>query len=455
MSGVLDKAVIEVCAAVILQDDRLLLATRRPGGHLAGKWEFPGGKIADGETTAECIARELEEELRLKVADATELFRMEYAYPEKTVGLHFMLCRLAEKSTGKPAEGQNCGWFTAAEATALDLAPADERAIFLMRDAAEGNPHDEVTCLDIVKAKHLMDFWLTARNASMGHLPPWLHTSFGGARNHLLVKGLIQSGGLHTVCESANCPNRSVCWKHKTATFMILGGICTRFCRFCAVDHGIPASPDPNEPEKVAESVASLGLGYAVVTCVTRDDLPDGGSGAMAATVTAIQRRVPGAKVEVLCSDYGGDMACVDTVLKARPTVFGHNIETVERLTPAIRNKANYRRSLAVLAHAASKSLENGVVVKSGIMLGLGEHPEEIHQAMADLRAAGVQIITLGQYLRPTHKHWPVARYIPPQEFDEWKKVAEEEYGFARAVSGPFVRSSFLAEEAFASTKRG
>ncbi|MBR4675109.1 MAG: lipoyl synthase [Victivallales bacterium] len=448
----MEKAIIEVCAAVILQGDRLLLATRRPGGHLAGKWEFPGGKIASGETPARCIARELEEELHLKLLASTELFRMEHAYPEKKVGLHFMLCRVADGLVASPAEGQKCGWFSAAEAAALDLAPADERAISLMRDAAEGKPHDEVADLDIAKAKPLLDFWLTAQNVSMGHLPPWLHTSFGGVRNHLLMKGLIRSGGLHTVCESANCPNRSECWKHKTATFMILGGICTRFCRFCAVDHGIPAPPDPNEPEKVAESVASLGLGYAVITCVTRDDLPDGGSAAMAATVTAIQKRVPGAKVEVLCSDYGGNMDCVDTVLKAGPTVFGHNVETVERLTPAIRNKADYRRSLAVLAYAASKTSVYGVAVKSGLMLGLGERPEEIRQTMADLRDAGVQIITLGQYLRPTHKHWPVARYIPPQEFDGWKRIAENEFGFVRAVSGPFVRSSFMAEEAFAST---
>ena len=172
----------------------------------------------------------------------------------------------------------------------------------------------------------------------------------------------------------------------------------------------------------------------------------------MAATVTAIQRRVPGAKVEVLCSDYGGNLDCIDTVLKAGPTVFGHNVETVERLTPAIRNKADYRRSLAVLAHAASSTAVHGAAVKSGLMLGLGERPEEIRQTMADLRDAGVQIITLGQYLRPTHKHWPVARYIPPQEFDDWKRIAEAEYGFMRAVSGPFVRSSYMAEEAFAST---
>ena len=190
----MEKAIIEVCAAVILQGDRLLLATRRPGGHLAGKWEFPGGKIASGETPARCIARELEEELHLKLLASTELFRMEHAYPEKKVGLHFMLCRVADGLVASPAEGQKCGWFSAAEAAALDLAPADERAISLMRDAAEGKPHDEVADLDIAKAKPLLDFWLTAQNVSMGHLPPWLHTSFGGVRNHLLMKGLIRSG---------------------------------------------------------------------------------------------------------------------------------------------------------------------------------------------------------------------------------------------------------------------
>ena len=449
----MEEHVIEVCAAVILLDGRLLLATRRPGGHLAGCWEFPGGKIAPGETPAECIVRELEEELQLRVSRAVELFRMEYAYPEKRIGLHFMLCHLAAFSEAMPAEGQKYGWFTAAEAAALDLAPADERAIALMRDAAKGNLHDDVAQLDVECAKSLLDFWQKGEQESNRRLPPWLHTSFGGARNHLLVKGLIQTGGLHTVCESANCPNRSECWRHKTATFMILGGTCTRFCRFCAVNHGKPLPPDEDEPEKVAESVASLGLNYAVITCVTRDDLPDGGSAAMAATVMAIRRRVAGVKVEVLCSDYGGNLACVDTVLEAGPAVFGHNLETVERLTPAIRNKADYRRSLSVLAYASSRASEYGASVKSGLMLGLGEEPAEIRQALKDLRGAGVQIVTLGQYLSPSRRHWPVARYIPPQEFDEWKRIAEEELGFERAVSGPFVRSSYMAEEAFASAR--
>jgi len=445
----MDLDCIEVCAAIVLSEERVLMATRRPGSHLAGKWEFPGGKIRAGETAESCVRRELREELSLDVKNARELFRMEFQYDEKRVGLHFMLCSIQSGTEPKPQEGQNYGWFTAAEAQALDLAPADGRAIALMSDAANGNPHDECEGLDVTVAKPMIDFWLTANSSATSRLPEWLHVSFGGAKNHIMLKGVIRSGGLHTVCESANCPNRSECWKHRTATFMILGGTCTRFCRFCSVNHGQPEPVDSTEPDKIADSVLSLGLRYAVLTCVTRDDLPDGGAAAMAATVTAIHRRSPDIRVEVLCSDYAGDFSCIDTVLAAGPAVYGHNVETVERLTPAIRNRADYRRSLAVLEYAAAHAPAHNAFAKSGIMLGLGESRAEIRQTLVELHDAGVQMVTLGQYLRPTHKHWPVARYVHPEEFEEWRLIAEQEIGFKRAVSGPFVRSSFMAEEAF------
>ena len=440
---------IEVCAAIVISGGRVLMATRRPGSHLSGKWEFPGGKIRDGETSEECVKRELREELSLDVKVARELFRMEFQYDEKRVGLHFMLCNVAADSEAKPMEGQHCGWFTAAEAQVLDLAPADAKAIELMVDAANGNPHDECAEIDVVAAKQMIDFWLTANSSTTSRLPEWLHVSFGGAKNHIMLKGLLRNGGLHTVCESANCPNRSECWKHKTATFMILGNTCTRFCRFCSVNHGVPEPIDPAEPEKVADSVVTLGLRYAVLTCVTRDDLPDGGAAAMAAPVEEIHRRSADIRVEVLCSDYGGDFSCIDTVLAAGPSVYGHNVETVERLTPAIRNRAEYRRSLAVLEYAAAHAPAHNAFAKSGLMLGLGESKAEIRQTLVDLHNVGVEMVTLGQYLRPTRKNWPVARYVPPEEFDEWRQIAEQEIGLKRAVSGPFVRSSYMAEEAF------
>lgn len=446
----MDRAKLEVCAAVVLNGGRLLMATRRSGSHLAGKWEFPGGKLRPNETPESCIKRELREELAFDVLEPHYLFSMPFDYADKSILLHFMLASSSPvdgaESHPTPAEGQKCGWFTAPEAQALDLAPADAAALTLLKDAAAGNLHDAAEHLDTAVASQLLDFMRVEDAVSGHHLPDWLRFPFVGGRERLEMERLITKGGLHTVCESAKCPNRCECWKHKTATFMILGGTCTRFCRFCAVNHGKPEPPDPDEPAKVAESVKTLGLGYVVITCVTRDDMPDGGAAQMAATVRAIHEQTPATKVEVLCSDYGGDLTCADAVLAAGPAVYGHNVETVERLTPAIRNKADYRRSLAVLEHVASR----GALAKSGIMLGLGETSGEIEQTLKDLRAVGVQMLTIGQYLRPTRKHWPVSRLVTPGEFTRWGEYAEHELGFVRAVSGPFVRSSYMAEEAFA-----
>ena len=279
-------------------------------------------------------------------------------------------------------------------------------------------------------------------------LPPWLRVRYTGGKERLEMRKLLQRVKLHTVCESAKCPNLCECWQRRTATFMILGNNCTRNCKFCAVDHGQPTPVDPAEPAHVADAVAALQLRYAVITCVTRDDLPDGGAAQMAATVSAIRTRCPETKVEVLCSDYQEQSAAIDSVLAAGPVVFGHNLETVVRLTPLIRSHADYQRSLRVLRHAA-KHAPAGTLVKSGLMLGLGETAAEIRQALADLRAAGVVMVTMGQYLQPTKNNWPVAQIITPDEFKQWADIAEHEFGFQKAVCGPLVRSSYLAEEAF------
>jgi lipoic acid synthetase len=283
-----------------------------------------------------------------------------------------------------------------------------------------------------------------------GRLPAWMRVSLGGARPRNEVRQLLRSLNLHTVCEGARCPNLCECWQRKAATFMVLGDTCTRNCRFCAVNHGQPLPPDPEEPAHVAEAVQRLGLRFAVVTCVTRDDLPDGGAGHIAATIQAIRHVDATVGIEVLPSDFAGDLAALDTVLEARPNVLNHNLETVERLTREVRNHATYERSLKMLAHASSRSKELGFQTKSGLMLGLGETADELRQALADLRQAGVQILTLGQYLPPSKDHWPLDRYVTPEEFDEWGRIAREDFGFAAVVSGPLVRSSYLAEQAAA-----
>ncbi|MGI5922759.1 MAG: lipoyl synthase [Lentisphaeria bacterium] len=279
-------------------------------------------------------------------------------------------------------------------------------------------------------------------------LPPWLRVRYTGGKERLEMRKLLERAKLHTVCESAKCPNLCDCWQRRTATFMILGNNCSRNCKFCAVEHGRPEPVDPAEPGHVAEAVNALKLRYAVITCVTRDDLPDGGAAHMAATVNAIRSRNPETKVEVLCSDYQEQHSAIDCVLAAGPVVFGHNLETVARLTPLIRSHADYQRSLRVLRYAAEQA-PTGTLVKSGLMLGLGETAAEIRQALADLRAADVRMVTMGQYLQPSKDNWPVARIITPDEFKQWADIAENDFGFQKAVCGPLVRSSYLAEEAY------
>lgn len=279
-------------------------------------------------------------------------------------------------------------------------------------------------------------------------LPAWMRVSLKGAKPRNEVRQLLRSLNLHTVCEGARCPNLCECWQKKAATFMVLGDTCTRNCRFCAVNHGQPLPVDPEEPAHVAEAVRQLGLRFAVITCVSRDDLPDGGAAHIATTIRAIRAVDATVGIEVLPSDFGGDLTGVDTVLAAGPDVFNHNLETVRRLTGLVRSHATYERSLIVLAHAAKQGHPQGIQTKSGLMLGLGETAEELRQALADLRQAEVQILTLGQYLPPSPNHWPLDRYLAPEEFDEWGRVARTEFGFTSVVSGPLVRSSYLAEQA-------
>ncbi len=273
--------------------------------------------------------------------------------------------------------------------------------------------------------------------------PDWLRVkSFGGDRYHNL-KRVMRTLDLHTVCESARCPNMGECWEHGTATFMILGDICTRACGFCAVPSGKPAGPpDEDEPLRVAEAVASMGLRYAVVTSVNRDDQPDGGARIFARTIQEIRKRVPGCKVEVLIPDFRGDWNALDTVLAVKPDILNHNTETVPRLYRQVRKGALYERSLELLRRA--KETHPEVPTKTGMMLGLGEQKEEVLETMRDLAAQGTDIFTLGQYLQPTREHLPVIRFVHPGEFAEYKRLGEQ-MGFKHVESGPLVRSSYHA----------
>ena len=261
--------------------------------------------------------------------------------------------------------------------------------------------------------------------------------------NYRELKELVQTLQLHTVCESAACPNIGDCWNRRTATFMILGNVCTRRCGFCAVQKGGPLPVDYDEPRRVAEACAALGLKFAVITSVNRDDRKDGGSELFALTIRAIRERVAGCGVEVLVPDFQGSHAAMDIVLDARPDILNHNTETVPRLYRQVRVGARYERSLGMLAYV--KQAAPGTPTKSGLMLGLGETPDEVAGVMRDLRAANVDILTLGQYLRPSAKHLPIIRYVPVEEFAELKRLGYA-MGFRHVESGPLVRSSYHAD---------
>ena len=277
-----------------------------------------------------------------------------------------------------------------------------------------------------------------------GAIPPWIRTRVVEGENFKDLKQLVQSRRLHTVCEEAKCPNIFDCWSRRTATFMILGDVCTRACRFCAVTSGRPTELDIGEPLRVAESVAQLGLRHAVITSVDRDDLADGGAGIFARTIKAIRRRSPQTTIEVLTPDFQGDLTAVQTVVEARPDIFNHNTETVPRLYARIRPKAVYANSLALLQHV--KRLAPQMVTKSGLMVGLGETEEELLDVFRNMRAHDIDVLTVGQYLRPSKKHAEVVRYYRPEEFAELKALASE-MGFSHVEAGPLVRSSYHADE--------
>jgi lipoic acid synthetase len=277
--------------------------------------------------------------------------------------------------------------------------------------------------------------------------PRWLRAPAPVGDNYHDLKALVERLRLHTVCESAACPNVGECWNQRAATFMMLGNVCTRRCGFCAVQKGAPLPVDYDEPNRVAEAVAALGLNFAVITSVNRDDREDGGAEIFAMVIRAIRTRVPGCGVEVLVPDFQGSHAAVETVMEAAPEVFNHNTETVPRLYRQVRLGARYERSLDLLAHA--KEVAPAIPTKSGLMLGLGERNDEVADVMRDLRAHQVDILTLGQYLRPSPKHLPIVRYVPPEEFDEFKRLGYE-MGFTHVESGPLVRSSYHASNAAA-----
>lgn len=274
--------------------------------------------------------------------------------------------------------------------------------------------------------------------------PSWLRAPAPVGDNYRDLKTLITDLKLHTVCESAACPNVGECWNRRTATFMILGNVCTRRCGFCAVQKGAPLTVDYDEPRRVAEAVALMGLRYAVVTSVNRDDRKDGGAELFGLTIEAIRDRVPGCKVEVLVPDFQGKREAMEIVMRARPDVLNHNTETVPRLYRQVRLGARYERSLDMLAYA--KSLAPQTPVKSGLMMGLGETREEVLAVMHDLVDHHVDILTLGQYLRPSPKHLPIIRYVPPAEFAELREAGLR-MGFSHVEAGPLVRSSYHADD--------
>lgn len=275
--------------------------------------------------------------------------------------------------------------------------------------------------------------------------PSWLRVRFFGGSNYQELKRIMRTLDLHTVCESARCPNMGECWEHRTATFMILGDICTRACGFCAVPSGRPLGPPAeDEPLRVAEAVERMGLRYAVVTSVNRDDQPDGGAAMFAATISEIRRRVPECRVEVLIPDFRGEWNALQTVIAARPDVLNHNMETVPRLYRRVRKGAVYERSLELLRRARESAPD--MPTKTGMMLGLGETRDEILGAMRDIATQGTHILTLGQYLQPTPEHLPIDRFVHPDEFAEYKRLGEQ-MGFKHVESGPLVRSSYHAFE--------
>ncbi|MGD8294044.1 MAG: lipoyl synthase [Desulfobacterales bacterium] len=281
--------------------------------------------------------------------------------------------------------------------------------------------------------------------------PPWLKQRLPTGPEFEKIKGMISQDRLHTVCQEAGCPNMWECFSHHTATFLIMGSRCTRNCRFCAVAEGPLEPPDPDEPARVADVARQMGLKYVVVTSVTRDDLPDGGARIFAETIMKIRQQIPDVRVEVLIPDFQGSRQALETVLNAHPDVLNHNIETVPRLYAEVRPQADYRRSLELIQRA--HAFDDALMTKSGLMLGLGENRKEVSRTLEDMLEAGCRLLTLGQYLQPSKEHLPVKRFIPPEEFDQWRQKALK-MGFVEVASGPFVRSSYHARELFQDIKK-
>jgi lipoic acid synthetase len=281
--------------------------------------------------------------------------------------------------------------------------------------------------------------------------PPWLRRRIPAPGRNATVVAAVKGRGLHTVCEEAHCPNQMECFSRGTATFLLLGPSCTRRCTFCAVDKSSVYPPDTDEPFRTAQAVAQMELSFCVVTMVTRDDLPDGGSGHVIRAIEAIRKECPGIGIEILISDLAGNWDALEKVLIARPEVLNHNLETMPRLYPSVRPQADYRRSLELLARAAAHVPP--MVIKSGLMLGLGEKKHEVLQAMDDLRNSGCHLLTLGQYLAPSSKHHPIVRYVPPEEFDEYRREALKR-GFLEVASAPLVRSSYKAAHLYNTARK-
>jgi lipoic acid synthetase len=283
---------------------------------------------------------------------------------------------------------------------------------------------------------------MTEKTESKIKKPDWLRVKLPTGENYLKVRKLVDEHKLHTICESGNCPNMGECWGAGTATFMILGNICTRSCGFCAVATGRPLPADLKEPERVAESVKLMGVKHCVITSVDRDDMKDGGSTIWAETIKAVRRVSPGTTMETLIPDFKGEMHNVQRIVDVMPEIVSHNMETVRRLTKQVRIQAQYDRSLAVLKYLH----DGGCRTKSGIMVGLGEEDEEVFETLRDLKNVGVEIITIGQYLQPTKKHIPVKEFVHPEKFALFKKIGQD-IGFRYIESGPLVRSSYHAEQ--------
>ena len=289
------------------------------------------------------------------------------------------------------------------------------------------------------------------RQKALLRKPRWLIRSLPTGHMYEETRALLRKSRLHTVCQEAECPNLWECFSQRTATFLIMGSRCTRNCRFCAIAQGPLEAPDPDEPARVAEAAQNMGLYYVVVTSVTRDDLSDGGARFFAETVKGLHKRIPGVIVEVLIPDFQGNRDALRTVVQSHPDILNHNLETVERLYPSVRPGAIYRRSLGLLKNI--QELNPEIPAKSGLMLGLGELPEELRKAFRDLLETDCRILTLGQYLQPTREHLPVKSYIHPEEFDHWRETALK-MGFSEVASGPFVRSSYHAKDLYQALTR-